>query len=86
MSSLDRDDMLNHEVGWYADYALGHSRTNRWLAAERKIVRTPGDVEALHPLFLQHDDKRLLFFGYRPAAGITTLRDQADRIDAIRGN
>ena len=50
-----------------------------------KIVRTPGDVEALHPLFLQLGDKRLLLFGYGSTAGITTLHDLADRIDAIRG-
>jgi hypothetical protein len=49
-----------------------------------KIVRMPGDAEALHPLFLQLGDKRLLLFGYGPTAGITTLDDLADRIDAIR--
>ena len=46
-----------------------------------KIVRMPGDAEALHPLFLQLGDKRLLLFGYGPTAGITTLDDLADRID-----
>jgi hypothetical protein len=49
-----------------------------------KITRAPGDDEALHPLFLQLGDKRLLLFGYGPTAGITTLDDLAQRIDAIR--
>jgi hypothetical protein len=74
----------NHEVGWY--------EVMRWTIAELtvgwppsiRIVRAPGDDEALNPLFLRLGDKRLLLFGYGPTAGITTLDDLAQRIDAIR--
>lgn len=49
-----------------------------------KIVRVPGDKEALRPLFIRLKDKRLLLFGYGSSAGITTLEDLAGRIDDIR--
>ena len=70
-----RDDMSKPSGWWCGDM--------RWTIAELtvgwppsvKIVRAPGDDEALRPLFLRLSDKRLLRFGYGPSAGITTLDD-----------
>ena len=49
-----------------------------------KLTRRPGEEQALHPLFVILEDKRLLRYGYGPISGIVELSDLASRIDAIR--
>jgi hypothetical protein len=44
----------------------------------------PGEEEPLHRLFVFLADKRLLRYGYGTEAGITSLDDLANRVDAIR--
>jgi hypothetical protein len=48
------------------------------------LKRVPGDVKALHPLFVFLEDKRLLRYGYGTQAGIASLDDLANRVDVIR--
>jgi hypothetical protein len=49
-----------------------------------KLKHVPGDEEALHPLFVFLEGKRLLRYGYGTQAGIVTPDELATRIDAIR--
>jgi hypothetical protein len=74
----------NHEVGGVGIMRWTISELTVGWPPSVKIVRTPGEDQTLHPLFLQLGDKRLLLFGYGPTAGITTLDDLAERIDTIR--
>lgn len=67
-----------HRVPWELD-----SLTVGW-PPQLTLKRVPKDEKALHPLFVFLADKRLLRYGYGTQAGIASLDDLANRVDAIR--
>lgn len=81
-TSSGGDDLLvSHSISCGA---VGDQRANSGVAPIREAHAEAREEQALHPLFVILEDKRLLRYGYGPISGIVELSDLASRIDAIR--